>query len=98
MTAAITQDLPMLPSNAERPAPMSEENLTYEDRARRKQPPLQFGLSSMLVATTALALVFAALKWLGLPPGELWLVLLVLVVSVPAAIGLLAAIAGSQQE
>lgn len=77
---------------------MSEEDLTGEDGPRRGPPPLQFGLRSMLVVTTALALLFATLKWLGVPPGELWLVLAVLGVSVPAAIGLLAAIAGSEED
>jgi hypothetical protein len=52
----------------------------------------------MLMVTTALALVFGTLKWLGVPPGELWLVLAVLAVGVPAAIGLLVAIAGSEED
>ncbi len=57
--------------------------------------PLQFRLRSMLLATAALGLLFATLRWLGVPPQASLIVLVVLSVSVPAALVLVAVIAGS---
>ena len=61
---------------------------------RSAGPPLQFGLRTLLVLTAAFGLLFATLKWLGVPPLASFIVLVVLTVSVLAAIGLVVAIAG----
>jgi len=62
---------------------------------RRRAPPLQFGLRTMFVVTAACCVLFGTLKWLGVPPVASLLVLVVLAVSVLAAIGLVVVIAGS---
>ena len=63
--------------------------------ARPPKPPLQFTLPALFGVTAAMAVLFAALKWLGVPPLASSIVLLVLTVSVLAAVGLVAVIAYS---
>jgi hypothetical protein len=60
--------------------------------------PLQFGLRAMFAVTAALAMLFGVMSWLGVPPVARLVVLVVLAVSVPAAIALVAVIAGSVSE
>jgi hypothetical protein len=57
--------------------------------------PLQFRLRSLLGITVAVALLFATLRWLGVPPQASLIVLVVLTVSLAAAVGLVAVIAHS---
>jgi Flp pilus assembly protein TadB len=64
-------------------------------RQRAKKPPLQFRLRTLLGVTTALALLFATLEWLGVPPLASFLVLVLLAVSVLAALALVIVIAAS---
>jgi hypothetical protein len=56
--------------------------------------PLQFRLRTLLVITAAVALLFGTLRWLGVSPQGSAVVLVILLVSVAAALGLVAAIAG----
>jgi len=64
-------------------------------RDGQSRKPLQFDLRTMFVVTAALAAVFGALRWLGVPPQASLLVLGVLAASVIAALGLVVVIAGS---
>ena len=66
-----------------------------DERGRLRRPPLQFGLRTMFVITAAFGLLFASLKWLGVPPLASCIVLALLAVSVLAALGLVVAIAAS---
>jgi Flp pilus assembly protein TadB len=66
-----------------------------EKPVHARKPPLQFRLRTLLVVTAALALLFATLEWLGVPPLASLIVLVVLTFSVLAALGLVVAIAGS---
>ena len=66
-----------------------------DQHERPRPPPLQFRLRTMFVVTAAFGLLFATLKWLGVPPVASFLVLVVLAVSVLAAFGLVVVIAGS---
>ena len=70
--------------------------MTNDDKPQRpRRPPLQFQLRTMLVITAAFGLLFAILKWLDVPPVASLIVLVVLFVSVLAALGLLVVIAAS---
>lgn len=60
--------------------------------------PLQFGLRAMFAVTAALAMLFGVMSWLGVPPVARFVVLVVLAVSVPAAIALVVVIAGSVSD
>lgn len=60
--------------------------------------PLQFRLRSLLGITVAVALLFGLLRWLGVPPQTSALVLVLLTVSLAAAVGLVAVIARSSDE
>ena len=60
-----------------------------------RQPPLQFRLRTMLIITAVFAAIFAVLKWLEVPPRDSLIVLILLAVSVIAALGLVVVIAGS---
>ncbi len=60
-----------------------------------RQKPLQFNLRTMLAVTAALGLVFGVLRWIGAPPQVGLLVLVLLAVSVIAAIGLVVVLAGA---
>jgi len=66
-----------------------------DNSQERRPPPLQFGLRTMFVVTAACCVLFGTLKWLGVPPVASLIVLVVLAVSVLAAIGLVVVIAGS---
>ena len=63
--------------------------------ARPRKPPLQFTLPAMFGVTAASAVLFGVLSWLGVPPLASFIVLVVLTVSVLAALGLVVVIAGS---
>ena len=60
---------------------------------RKRRPPLQFGLRSLLGITVAVSLLFGTLRWLDVSPRASAMVLLIVVVSVIAALGLVVAIA-----
>ena len=66
-----------------------------EKPARPRKPPLQFTLPALFGITAALAVLFGVLSWLGVPPLASFIVLVVLTVSVLAALGLVVVIAGS---
>ena len=66
-----------------------------EKPARFRKPPLQFTLPALFGITAALAVLFGALSWLGVPPLASFIVLVVLTVSVLAALGLVVVIAHS---
>lgn len=57
--------------------------------------PLQFRIRTLLGMTVAVALLFAMLRWLGVPPQTSAIVLVLLTVSVAAAVGLVIVIARS---
>ena len=69
--------------------------MNEDDHREHRPAPLQFRLRTMFVITAACCLLFATLKWLGVPPVASLVVLVVLAVSVLAAIGLVVVIAGS---
>ncbi len=54
---------------------------------------MQFGLRSLLGITVAVSLLFGTLRWLDVSPRASAMVLLIVVVSVIAALGLVVAIA-----
>jgi len=60
--------------------------------------PLQFGLASLLGITAAVAALFGTLRWFGVPARTSGLVLVILVVSVAAAVGLVVAIAAALKD
>jgi len=60
--------------------------------------PLQFSLKAMFGITVAVALLFGTLQWLDVPPAASAVVLMILVVSVAAALGLLIAIASATDD
>jgi len=66
-----------------------------EKPARPRKPPLQFTLPALFGVTAALAVLFGALSWMEVPPLAGFIVLVVLTVSVLAALGLVVVIAGS---
>ena len=57
--------------------------------------PLQFRLRTLFGLTAAMALLFGLLDWLGVPSEVSCVVLVVLIVSVLAALGLVVVIATS---
>ncbi len=57
------------------------------------RPPLQFGIKTLLGITFALALLLGTLRWLEVPSQSLAIVMVILVASVIAALGLVIAIA-----
>ncbi len=67
----------------------NEENST--DGSPRR-PPLQFGIRGLLLLTTAMALLFGTLRWLGVSPEASGFILVVLIIAAAAAVGLLVAI------
>jgi hypothetical protein len=76
---------------------MTDESDSPQRDGRR---PLQIGLSTMLGVTAAAAALFGVLRWLGVGAEAGLLVLVLLLVSVPAALALVAVIAaqGSDDE
>jgi hypothetical protein len=63
-----------------------------------RKPPLQFSLRAMLGMMVAVALLFGTLRWLGVSTTASAVVLVILVLGMLAAVGLLAAIAGSGDD
>ena len=64
------------------------------DARSQRRPPPQFGLKAIFGITVAVALLLSTLRWLGVPPFASAVVLVVLVVSAAAALGLVIALAG----
>jgi uncharacterized membrane protein AbrB (regulator of aidB expression) len=58
-----------------------------------RPPPLQFRLRSLLGIAVGVCLLFGTLRWLNVPPRASLIVLVILGVSVAAAVALIAAIA-----
>jgi hypothetical protein len=58
-----------------------------------EKPRLQFGISTLLIATAALAVLLGMLRWMAVGPEAIALVMVILVASVIAAVGLAIAIA-----
>ena len=73
---------------------MDDCGMKEEDR-RESVRPLQFRLRTLFGLTAAMAALFGVLDWLGVPAEVSWLVLVVLIVSVLAALGLVVVIATS---
>ena len=73
---------------------MNDDGMS-EREERPRQAPLQFGLRTMLGVTAAVGLVFGVLRWLEVPARTSFIVLVVLTVSVAAALGLVVVIAAS---
>ena len=63
-----------------------------------QRPPLQFGIRAVLVITVAVGLLFGTLSWLEVSPRASAIVLVILIVSVAAALGLVVAIAGATDD
>ena len=61
-------------------------------------PPLQFSLKALLTLPVVVGLVFGTLRWLGVSPLASAIVLAILAVSAAAALGLLAAVAGADDD
>jgi Flp pilus assembly protein TadB len=66
------------------------EDDSTDDPPRR--PPLQFSLRGLFIVTTAVALVFGTLRWLGVSPEASGFILVVLIIAAAAAAGLMVAI------
>ncbi len=62
---------------------------------RPRTPAIQIGLSTLLVITAAVAVLFGTLRWLGVPPRASLLVLVVLLAGAVAAVGLVVVLARS---
>ena len=56
--------------------------------------PLQFSLRGLMGVATAVCILFSTLRWLGVSTSASLAVLVILVVSTLAAVGLMFAIAG----
>ena len=63
-----------------------------------RRPPLQFSLRAMLIITAAVAVLFGTLRTLGVSPLASTIVLVILVISVLAALGLVVAIAAGDDD
>ena len=63
-----------------------------------RRPPLQFSLRALLTLPVVVGLVFGTLRWLGVSPLASAIILVILTLSAAAAIGLLAALAGSDDD
>jgi hypothetical protein len=63
-----------------------------------QRPPLQFSLRTLLTLPVLVGLLFGTLRWLGVSPLASGIVLAILVVSVAAALALLAALAAADDE
>jgi hypothetical protein len=69
-----------------------------QQESGRGRPPLQFSLKALLALPVVVGLVFGTLRWLGVSPLANAIILVILTVSAAAAIGLLAALAGSDND
>jgi hypothetical protein len=58
-----------------------------------KPPPLQFGIKALLGMMVAVGVIFGTLRWIGAAERTSYLVLGILLVSLPAAAALIAVIA-----
>ena len=65
---------------------------------RPPRPPLQFGLRAVLAIMVAVSLLFGTLRWFEVSPLASAVVLVILIVSVAAAMGLVVAIAGAADD
>ncbi len=74
---------------------MTEHNPEEHEDAR---PPLQFGLRTMLIVTSVVAMLFGTLRWLEVSTRASVMILVILVVSVLAALALVASIAGARDD
>jgi len=63
-----------------------------------RRPPLQFGLRAVLWIMVAVSLLFGTLRWLNVSPWASAMVLVILIVSVAAALGLVVAIAAARDD
>jgi dolichyl-phosphate-mannose--protein O-mannosyl transferase len=80
--------------NAPAPSPPDQ---TPSDAPRRR-PPLQYRLRDLLTLTAALSVVFGTLRWLGVSAATGAVVLVILLVSAAAAVGLLFVIASGDED
>ena len=71
---------------------------TEKNDRRPSARPLQFRLGTLFALTAATATLFGVLDWLGVPSEVSCVVLIVLIVSVLAALGLVVVIAGSVND
>jgi hypothetical protein len=69
-----------------------------ESNGGHRPRPLQFGLAALFGVTAAVALLFGTLRWFGVPARTSGLVLLILLVSVVAAVGLVVAVAAAMDQ
>ena len=70
-----------------------------DSRQGPSRPPLQFGISSLMLITVAVALLFGTLRWLGASTTTSAIVLVILIIGVALALGLVVAIsAGTDDE
>lgn len=69
-----------------------------ENGRQPSRPPLQFSLRSLLGMAVAVGLLFGTLRWLDVSPFASAMVLLIIIVSVAAALGLVVAIAGATDD
>ena len=74
---------------------MTDQGGMDENHRQRSVRPLQFRLRTLFGLTAAMATLFGVLDWLGVPSEVSCVVLVVLTVSVLAALGLVVAIATS---
>ena len=63
-----------------------------DSRQGPSRPPLQFGISSLMLITAAVALLFGTLRWLGASTTTSAIVLVILIIGVALALGLVVAI------
>lgn len=75
---------------------MKEEGGQVDEGPRDR--PLQFGVRTLLVIMVLVAVLFSTLGWLGLSVRAQVIILVVVAVSVLAAIGLVAAVAASSRR
>jgi Flp pilus assembly protein TadB len=74
---------------------MMDRRETDENDRSESVRPLQFRLRTLFGLTAAMAALFGVLDWLGVPSEVSGVVLVVLIVSVLAALGLVVVIANS---
>ena len=65
---------------------------TTDDQRPPKPPPLQFTVRALLGMMLAVGLIFGTLRWIGASQQTNFLVLGILIASLLAAVGLIAAI------
>jgi hypothetical protein len=75
------------------PQPPADDE-TPAESAPGRPPPLQFSLRGLMGVVTAVAVLFAALRWMGASTTASAVVLAVLMLAAAAGVGLLFAIAG----